>query len=180
MASCTLRAPEEKSRPWQNARILARARQCAKAYLTSRVDGALTGARLVPRRDRTRRWLCRSVWTLSKPRAWKKPKKFIKFYTVIVIKDWFLWSWNGRDLFYGALTLDANIASHSAICSIHVDKIFGESCMYIFSCNKDFETYQYAATKRFLRMLEITYIKVSSSWFEVPFMHSNTRTFIWS
>merc|ERR1719473_2205171 len=65
-ARCTSRAPKEKSRPWQNARNLARAQKSARVYLTSRADGAATGARLAKRRGLTRRWLCRSSLPLSR------------------------------------------------------------------------------------------------------------------
>merc|ERR1711907_202442 len=55
-AKCTLRAPEEKSLPWQHAKHLARAHKDVRAYLTSRADGAPTGARLAKRRSTARRW----------------------------------------------------------------------------------------------------------------------------
>ena len=65
-ARCTSRALKEKSRPWQNARNLARAQKSARVYLTSRADGAPTGARLAKSRGLTRRWLCRSSLPLSR------------------------------------------------------------------------------------------------------------------
>merc|ERR1711907_219336 len=66
VAKCTLRAPEEKSLPWQNAKHLARAHKDVRVYLTSRVDGAPTGARLAKRQSTARRWLSRSGLPLSR------------------------------------------------------------------------------------------------------------------